>query len=146
MRNVVMMAIGAVAAIAVATLFAQRATRHGDPAASLQPAAARADDLSRQAIAPVRYAMINSLWGETSIAPCVVGAVWGARPAHASFAPQMRLVMRAPLRTAAIPVALEPGGAPVVRVLSIANFRKPPAAGRPARTYGQRYDQALRAA
>ena len=141
MRNVMMMAIGAVAAVAIATLFAQRATRHGDPVASLQPTAARADDLSRQAIAPVHYAMINSLWGETSIAPCMVAAVWGERPAHASFAPQMRLSVGAPVRRAAIP-ALEPAVAPVVRVLDIANFRKLPAT-RPERSYGQRY---LRAA
>ena len=141
MRNVVMMAIGAVVAIAVATLFAQRATRHGNPVASQQPTAARADDLSRQAIAPVRYAMINSLWGETSIAPCMVSAVWGKHPAHASFAPQMRLSVRAPVRTVAVP-ALEPAVAPVVRVLDIATFRKRPAT-RPERSYGQPY---LRAA
>ena len=168
MRNVLMMAVGAVAAIAVATLLAQRVTRHGDRVASAQPTRARADDLSRQAIAPVRYAMINSLWGETSIAPCMIGAVWGEGATHASFAPQMRLSMRTPLRAAATPakaamwmtrekldldaasdadvasryVAMEPGVAPVVRVLKIANFRKPLAAPRPVRTYGQ----ALRAA
>ncbi len=167
MRNVLMMAVGAVAAIAVATLLTQRVTRHGDRVASLQPTAARADDLSRQAISPVRYAMINSLWGETSIAPCMVGAVWGEGAAQASFAPQMRLSMRTPLR-AAVPaktatwmtrekldlaaasdadvasryVAMEPGVAPVVRVLKIANFRRPAASPRPERSYGQ----ALRAA
>ncbi len=168
MRNVLMMAAGAVAAVAVATLLAQRVTRHGDRVASAQPTAARADDLSRQTISPVRYAMINSLWGETSIAPCMVGAVWGEGLTHASFAPQMRLSMRAPLRAAAVParaatwmtrekldlsaasdadvasryVAMEPGVAPVVRVLKIASFRRPPAAARPERSYGQ----ALRAA
>ena len=163
MRNVLMMAIGAVAAIAVATLLAPRVTRHGERVAAAQPTAARADDLSRQAIAPVRYAMINSLWGETSIAPCMIGAVWGG--SHASFAPQMRLSMRAPLQVSAKAatwrtreklefaaasdadvasryVAMEPGVAPVVRVLKIASFRKPAAAARPERTYGQ----ALRAA
>lgn len=161
MRNVLMMAVGAVAAIAVATLLAQRVTRHGDRVASLQPTAARADDLSRQAIAPVRYAMINSLWGETSIAPCMVTAVWGE--GAASFAPQMRLSNRTPLRAAATPalnvawtmipagdieatprhVALEPGVEPVVRVSNVVDFRRPAAAAaRAARTYGQ----ALRAA
>ena len=142
MRNVVMMVIGTVVAVAVVTLFAQRATRHGDPVASRQPTAARADDLSRQAIAPVHYAMINSLWGETSIAPCMVSAVWAGGAAPASFAPLMRLSVRA-ASAAAVP-ALEPAVAPVVRVLNIANFRKSPARAR--RAYGQRIDQALRAA
>lgn len=167
MRNVMMMAIGAVAAVAVAMLFAQRVTRHGDRAAVLQPTAARADDLSRQSIAPAHYALINSLWGETSIAPCMVEAVWGEGASQASFAPQIRLSTRTPLRAAATPalgvswssrakfappadaeatpsqVAMEPGVAPVVRVLDIANFRRPAAAAaRAARTYGQ----ALRAA
>lgn len=166
MRNVLMLAVGAIAALSVATLLARRATRHGLRAATAQPSAARADDISRQFIAPVRYAMINSLWGETSIAPCMVGAVWSDRLASASFSPQMRLSMRAPLRTAAPArtanwmsrarvdlaaandadiaarmVAMEPGVAPVVRVLKIASFRRP-AAARPERTYGQ----ALRAA
>jgi hypothetical protein len=76
--------------------------------------------------------------------------------------------MRAPLRAAAVParsatwmtrekldlaaandadvasryVAMEPGVAPVVRVLKIANFRRPPATPRPLPVYGQ----ALRAA
>ena len=167
MRNVLMLAVGAIAALSVATLLARRATRHGLRAATAQPSAARADDISRQFIAPVRYAMINSLWGETSIAPCMVGAVWSDRLASASFSPQMRLSMRAPLRTSVAPVrtanwmsrarvdlaaandadiaarmvAMEPGVAPVVRMLKIANFRRP-AAARPERTYGQ----ALRAA
>lgn len=133
MRNVAMLAIGAVAAVAMAMLMAQRATRHGAPAAALQPTAARADDLSRQAIAPVRYAMINSLWGETSIAPCMIGAVWAAQAAPVSFAPQMKLTVRAHA-AAAVP-AIEPAVAPVLRVLDIANFRRP-AQARPERAYG----------
>lgn len=168
MRNVLMMAVGAIAAVAVATLLAQRVTRHGDRVASLQPTAAREEDISRQAIAPAHYALINSLWGETSIAPCMVSAVWGEGASQASFAPQMRLSMRTPLRTAVVSakatswmtrekldlaaasdadvasryVAMEPGVAPVVRVLKIANFRRPPAAPKRELNYGP----ALRAA
>ncbi len=163
MRTIVMAFIGVFSAFMLASLGARGATRHGQRAAAAQPRAARMDDLSRQAIAPVQYARANSLWGETSIAPCMIGTVWGERPAQASFAPQMRLSMKAPLKAAASGgdwfarahaqiraeigavseadiasryVAMEPGAAPVVRVLRIADFRPRKGAARPARTYG----------
>ncbi|MDX2235237.1 MAG: hypothetical protein NW200_12135 [Hyphomonadaceae bacterium] len=135
MRSILVAMIGVVAAFALATLGARGATRHGLRAAAAQPRAARRDDLAREAIAPVAYARINSLWGETAIAPCMIGAVWSAGAAHASFAPQMRLSVRAPVKAAARDVALEPGAAPVVRVLNIADFRPRDRAPRLARRY-----------
>jgi hypothetical protein len=152
MRSLAKLGIGALAAFLLATFFARGATRQVARAASLQPRAARLDDLTRDAVAPARLARANSLWGETSIAPCLIGAVWGARPAQAAFGAQMRLSVRAPViargavtvraqadiastadaDVAARYVAMEPGAAPVVRVLKIADFR---ARRRPARTF-----------
>lgn len=144
MRGLAKLGIGALAACVLATLFTQGATRQAARASSAQPRPARLEDLAREAVAPVHFARANSLWGETAIAPCLIGAVWGERPAQAAFAPQMRLSMRTPViargavwtvrqkpetapvndaDVAARYVAMEPGTAPVVRVLRIADFR-----------------------
>lgn len=150
MRKLAMAALGAAAACLIATLIARRATRHGVRAATAQPRPARLEDIVRDIVPPVRFARANSLWGESAMAPCLIGAVWGEQPAQAAFAPQMRLALRAPLRAPALAaggaiwtarerpelattgeaeavarqVALEPGAAPVVRVLKIADFRR----------------------
>lgn len=148
MRGFWKLAAGVLAALSLTALQAAGRTRHGDRTPALQPREARAEDLARQVVEPVRFALANSLWGETSIAPCLVGAQWGDQPVQASFAPMMRLSMRAPLKAPARAgawvtrevldlspandadvasryVAMEPGAAPVVRVLKMARFARP---------------------
>lgn len=129
MRGVVLAGLGALVAVMMAGHAVKHATRHGLRAESVQPRAARLEDLAREAVAPLRYARANSFWGETSIGPCAIGAVWAAQVA---FAPTLRLEVRAPAKAAA--PKFEPGADPVVRVV---DFR-PRARPRPERRYDMR--------
>lgn len=151
MRTLWKFAATALAALSLTTLLARTATRHGEGMPVLEPRDARMEDLDRDAIHPVRFALANSLWGETSIGPCLVESRWGAtldlRPIQASFTPLMRLAMRTPLRAPARTgvwharetvdlapandadiasryVSMEPGVAPVIRVLRVARFSR----------------------
>jgi hypothetical protein len=149
MRKLAMMGLGALAALLVLSRRERRGTRHGARAVAAQPRAARLEDLARDVIAPVRYARMNSLWGESAIAPCMIAAAWGERPMQATFAPQMRFTVSLPSVVRQTPqmaapsdadvaaryAALEPGAAPVVRVLKIADFRRKDRPRREERSY-----------
>ena len=151
MRGLWKLAATALAALSLTTLLARTATRHGEQTPAFEPREARAEDLARDVVPPVRFALANSLWGETAIGPCLVGAFWGtgleATEVRAQFAPMMRLSMRTPLKSparmgvwvtrevldtapandadvASRYVAMEPGAAPVVRVLRVARFAR----------------------
>jgi hypothetical protein len=129
MRGVVLIGLGALLALFMATHAVKHATRHGMRAESIQPRAARLEDLAREVTPPLHYARANSFWGESSLGPCAVSAVWAA---HIAFAPTLRLEVRAP--AVATAPKLEPGADPVVRVV---DFR-PRARPRPERRYDMR--------
>lgn len=136
MRKAMLAMIGAWAAVAVATLFARRATRHGDPAPMFEPRLAGETTLTRCAVPAGAYARIASLWPDRAGAHCRVRAVW-AGETQATFASQMRVALPAggvaalvaadaPANDADIAKRLaqvEPGVAPVVRILRAASFR-----------------------
>lgn len=143
MRGVLLAGIAAVAAAVLATLATRHATRQEILPPAAQPREARLEDLARDVVAPADYARANSFWGETSIGPCMVSAHWRGEADGAAFTSMLRLAVRAPLRAAAVPAragawvareqlelaatgdadiasrytAVEPGVAPVVRVL-----------------------------
>ncbi len=148
-RRAVLSGLGLVAAIVMATLFTRNPTRHGDPAPTLTPRAARAEDIARDVIAPDRLALVTSLWGDYAVPSCIVATVWGSNAAGASFSPTLRLSMKSPLRAPAAaaraatwiardmldlaaandsdPVArevsVEPGAEPVVRIFRARKFK-----------------------
>lgn len=126
MRRIVLVGLGALAALAMAMQPTRYPTRHGEPAQAELPRPARDEDLARDAIPAGLYARAHSFWGETSLAPCAIGAVWSRGLA---FAPLIRVPAEAglPARTP----ALEPGASPDVRVVEF----KPRARQRPERRY-----------
>ena len=150
LRRAVLSGFGLVAALVMATLFTRNPTRHGDPAPTLTPRAARAEDLAREDIAPVRLALVTSLWGDYAVSSCIVTTVWGNNASGASFSPTLRLSMKSPLRAPAAvgramtwvardrldlaaandtdavarEVSVEPGAAPVVRIFRARKFRE----------------------
>jgi len=141
---------GVLTALVMSLLFTRHATRHGAPAPQIEATQARADVLEREGIAPVRFALVNSLWGDYAVPTCRVAAVWGEGRKGAVFSATMRLTMKSPVRTpasavhaatwsareiieleaandadiAARYVSVEPGAAPVVRVFRAARFKK----------------------
>jgi hypothetical protein len=148
-RRAVLSGLGLVAAIVMATLFARNPTRHGAPAPVLEPRAARAEDLAREDISPVRLALVSSLWGDYAVSSCIVATVWGTGGVGASFSPTLRMSMKSPLRAPAAAarattwlardmldlaaandgdaiareVSVEPGAAAVVRVFRARRFK-----------------------
>jgi hypothetical protein len=144
---------GVLTALVMSLLFTRHATRHGAPEPQLETTDARAEVLAREGIAPVRYALVNSLWGDYAVPTCRVAAVWGEGRKGAEFSATMRLTVRAPIRTpaaavhaatwvarekielaaandadvAARYVSVEPGAAPVVRIFRAARFKHRPA-------------------
>lgn len=158
MRRVLLAGIATVAALVLSMLVTRHATRQDILPPTAQPREARLEDLARDAIAPIDYARANSFWGETSIGPCMVSAQWRGQAEGAAFATMLRFGGRAPLRTAAVAAragawvareqldlagtgeaeaapryaAVEPGLAPVVRVLQFRPREKP---ARPERRY-----------
>lgn len=141
--------LGVLTALVMSLLFTRHATRHGAQEPQLETAQARADVLAREGIAPVRYALVNSLWGDYAVPTCRVATQWGDGRTSAVFSATMRLTMRAPVRTPAAAVhaatwvarekielaaandadiaarfvRMEPGGAPVVRVFRAARIK-----------------------
>ncbi|MBL8557298.1 MAG: hypothetical protein JNM47_01140 [Hyphomonadaceae bacterium] len=141
--------LGVLTALVMSLLFTRHATRHGAPEPQLETAGARADVLEREGIAPVRYALVNSLWGDYAVPTCRVATVWGDGRKGATFSSTMRLTMRSPVRTPAAAVhaatwvarekielaaandadiaarfvSVEPGAAPVVRIFRSARFK-----------------------
>lgn len=100
---------GVLTALVMSLLFTRHATRHGAQEPQLEATEARADVLAREGIAPVRNALVNSLWGDYAVPTCRVGAVWGdGRQGEgvrgAVFSATMRLTVRAPIRTPAAAV------------------------------------------
>ncbi|MBT9444735.1 MAG: hypothetical protein IV086_03440 [Hyphomonadaceae bacterium] len=148
-RRAVLSGFGLVAVIIMSTLFTRNPTRHGDPAPTLTPRAARAEDLARDAVAPVRLARVSSLWGDYAVSSCLVATVWAGNTTGASFLPTLRLSMKSPLRAPAAAarattwiardrldliaandaeagvreVSVEPGAEPVVRIFRARKFK-----------------------
>jgi hypothetical protein len=122
----VLAGLSVLTAMVLAVQPTRHATRHGAPDPMVQPRPAREEDLARDAIPPGLYARAHSFWGETSLAPCAVSAVWTG---DLAFAPLMRLPAAEglPARTPAI----EPGTPANVRVV---DFRPAPRR-RPKRRY-----------
>lgn len=149
-RKAVLSGVGLLAAIVMATLFTRNPTRHGDPAPTLEPRSARAEDLARDVIAPARLALVSSLWGDYAVSSCIVTTIWGNNASGASFSPTLHLSMKSPLRApaaaarattwvardmldlaaandadaAARQVSVEPGAAPVVRIFRARKFKE----------------------
>lgn len=141
--------LGVLAALVVSLFGAKNATRHGAPEPSLEPRAARAEDVERGAIAPVQYALVTSLWADYAVPSCRVATIWASSTTGAAFAPVMRLSMKSPVRTpaaavhaatwvarekinleaandadiAARYVSMEPGAAPTVRLFRHARIK-----------------------
>jgi hypothetical protein len=144
---------GMLAALVMSLFGAKNPTRHGAPAPSLEPRAARLEDIERGAISADRYALVTSLWADYAVPSCRVATVWATSAQSgnrgASFSPTLRLSMKTPVRApaaaahaatwiarekldleaandadiAARYVSVEPGASPVVRIFRAARFR-----------------------